>query len=295
MAAERRLGTLCAMRWFDLKVWAACALAVSACSDDGLSASGTEGGPGATAAGSSGGSPTTGAVTTADPTTAGESDTNDPSATTDPTGVTTSETDSGGSTGADTTGPGGSSTGGESGSSTGGTTDPECTVDEDCMVVDDCCTCDAIPVGDTAETCEKACIINMCASHGIDMPQAECNFGTCEIAEVACDPLQVACDQEPPECQKGFAPRVVDGCWGNCVPVEFCDVVPSCDACGENEACVESSSMVSTLSCVPIPPSCDGVPSCDCLGEACEAPFDTCSDDIDPKSGAEIGCACIAC
>ena len=60
------------MRWIDLKVWATCVLALSACSDDGvpLVAGDTEGSSaGVTASASGGDDPSggTSAVTTADP------------------------------------------------------------------------------------------------------------------------------------------------------------------------------------------------------------------------------------
>ncbi len=293
------------MRWFDLKVWATCVLALSACSDDGvpLTAGETDGGAsGSATATASGGDPSAGtsAVTTADPSSASSSD-SDTADTTDPTD-TGGATDSGsttagpGSTGADESS---GTSGDSSGSTTGGTADPECIVDDDCMLVNDCCSCEAIPVGEKAPECDiEACLVPTCTAVGVGKPAVECNFGTCEVEEVSCNPMLVTCDgedAEPPACPEGHAPRVIDGCWGSCVPVEYCDIVPSCDACGADEACVEAVTQLGpSLQCVPIPPSCDGAPSCDCLGEVCEDPFDLCSDGIGPN-GSELSCSCPAC
>ncbi len=292
--------TLVGMRLFDLKLLATAALVLSACSDDGLVGADTEAGETASA-GSSGGSATAastgGAVTTADPT----ADTSDPSdsGTTDPTGPTDTDGPSS-STGDD--GTSGSSGGDSSGgSSTGGSTEPECTMDEDCMLVDDCCSCDAIPVGEDPAKCEiMECLIPTCQSLGLGMPAVQCNFGTCEVEEVNCNPFTVTCDPKdnpPPKCPEGQAPRVVDECWGNCVPVEYCDVVPSCDDCGQDEVCIEAVTQLGpSFTCEPIPPSCEGAPSCDCMGEeVCIVPFDVCNDGIEPKSGSEISCSCPTC
>ena len=282
------------MRWFDLKVWAAFALATGACSDDGVPQNGAD-----TDAASDTASASASAGETSDPsggtsavTTANTSDSDSVGSTGDPTGLTDSE----GTTGISSTGTGSdASTGGSS--STGGVSEPECMVHEDCMLVDDCCSCTAIPMGEEPPECDlMECLVTTCTSLGLGMPQVQCNFGTCELEEVSCDPTQVLCDSIPPTCPAGQAPRVVDGCWGNCIPVEYCDVVPSCDACTDEEACIESVTQLGpSLTCVPIPPTCDGVPSCDCLGEACVEPFDTCQDGIEPKSGSELTCSCPTC
>lgn len=272
---------------------------VSACSDDGVpqTSGDTDAGGTATATLTAGGTGETGpgtAVTTAPPTsgTDSDSDTN----LTDTSDPSSTDTDSGPDS---TTGDMESSSGGTEGSSggsssTGGTTEPECVTADDCMLVDDCCTCDAIATGDEAPKCElMSCLVSTCTSLGLGMPAVECNFGTCEVEEVSCDPLTVTCDEEPPDCAEGQAPRVVDGCWNGCIPVEYCDVVPGCDSCGDDEACVAAVQLPgTTLTCVPIPVSCEGVPSCDCLGEVCE---DACEDGIEPKSGAELTCSCLAC
>ncbi|MBV1861542.1 MAG: hypothetical protein KUG77_24195 [Nannocystaceae bacterium] len=284
------------MHWFSWRVLGACALLGSACSDDGVPlATGGDTDGAATGTVSAGGTGDTApgtAVTTAGSTSASASD-SDATATTSPSG-----TDSDPGTDGTSEGSSGGTDGSSSGTgSTGGSTEPECVMDEDCMLVDDCCTCGAIPVGDEAPECDlKECLVSTCTSLGLGMPAVECNFGTCEVEEVSCDPTFVVCDEAAPECSKGQAPRVVDGCWGGCIPVEYCDVVPGCESCGEDEACVESVGQVAiTFSCVPIPPSCNGLPSCECLGEACEGAFDACEDGIEPKSGAELTCSCPAC
>jgi hypothetical protein len=294
------------MRWFDLKVWATCVLGLSACSDDGVPLLGgdTDAGTSAASGSASGDDDAsaggTSAVTTADPTASSSdtasTDTDDP---TDPTGVTesgSSTSDSG------TTGPGDSSgsdsdTDDTSGTTTGGMTEPECIVDEDCMLVNDCCSCDAIPLGDDPPECEiMECLVPTCTALGVGKPAVECNFGTCEVEDVSCDPMLVVCDQKPPACPKGQAPRVEDGCWGACIPVEYCDVVPSCEACGDDEACVEAVTQFGpSLQCVPIPPECGGAPSCDCLDDVCESPFDVCADGIGPETGSELSCTCPDC
>lgn len=286
-----------AMRWFDLRFWAACVVVLSACSDDGVPLVG-DAGAGSTsdagASGSGGSSTPTSAVTTADPNPTSGSDTSDP---TDSSGIseTASTTTESGSSGFD--GSSGTGAGESSGTTTGGTTEPECVVDEDCVLVNDCCSCDAIAVGEEEPACDReVCAVQACTAAGVGMPTVECNFGTCEIEAVPCDPMAVMCDEAPPPCPEGQAPRVVDGCWGVCVPVEFCDVVPSCEACGKDEACVEVVTRFGpSLQCVPIPVSCDGAPSCDCLGEVCEAPFDLCSDRFVPETGSELSCICPAC
>ncbi len=282
-------------------MWGACALLVGGCSDDGvpLNEGDTDAGGTAslTAGGTSDGGPGT-AVTTASPTSSTSSDSD--TAATDPTGI---GTDTGPDDTTDGTGTSGGETDGSSGegSSTGGTPEPECVMDEDCMLVDDCCSCEAIPVGEDAPNCDiMECLVSTCTSLGLNLPAVQCNFGTCEVEAVSCDPWQVTCegdDATPPTCPEGQLPRVVDGCWSDvCIPAEFCDVVPGCESCGENEACVEFSAQLGpSFTCVPTPRSCDGVPSCDCLGEACEDPFNACSDDVDAKSGSDLSCGCPAC
>ncbi len=290
------------MRWFDLKAWATCALLVSACSDDGVpAASGTDGATSGASSATAGESDPTAAsaVTTAD-TADSDSDDTSPSTTDDPTETGSSDTDGTTSdTGSSGTGPG-TDDGSTGSTSTGGGDEPECMVDEDCMLVDDCCTCDAIPLGDEPPKCDiSECLVPTCQSFGLGVPAVQCNFGTCEVEEVSCDPFLVSCDEKEfpmPDCPDGQAPRVVDECWGECIPVEYCDVVPSCDDCGEDEACVEGVFILGPrLTCEPIPPACEGVPSCDCLGEVCEAPFDLCADDVEPKTGSEISCSCPTC
>lgn len=46
--------------------------------------------------------------------------------------------------------------------------------------------------------------------------------GPCESGGVNCDQRFVSCDALPPTCAMGEAPRVVGGCWGECVPISEC-------------------------------------------------------------------------
>lgn len=291
--------TLVGMRLLDLSFLSAAALVLAACSDDGLSGADTDASGGSTGASATAGPSTSGGVTTTDPSTASETNA---TVSTDPSDPTTGNDTDPGLTGPGTSGMDDSSGGDSSGSSsTGGVTEPECMVDDDCMLIDDCCTCDAAPVGEMAPKCDlDACLIPTCQSLGLGTPAVQCNFGTCEVEEVSCNPMVVTCDPEEnpaPDCPKGQAARVEGDCWtGACIPVEFCDVVPSCEACGEDETCIGVVTQAGTsLSCEPIAPSCDGTPNCECMGEVCEAPFDACSDELEPNSGSEISCGCPTC
>jgi hypothetical protein len=288
-----------------------------ACSDDGVPA---DGGSDTTSNGDDDDDDDTAPTMSGDDTlTATMTDPTDPSDTSaadgpESSGGTTSPTD--GTT--DTTGTGSSSDGSSSdgsssdgsssdGSSSDGSSsddsstdtgpDPadECVVDDDCVLIDDCCTCEAIPATDPAPDCDiKACLIPTCQSQGIPSAEAVCEFGSCEIANVECNPDFVSCDSLPPDCGAGFYPAVdVDAaCWtGTCVPAEVCETVPSCDDCPADETCVEYSTQLGPqYHCSPIPDSCDGTPSCACMSDACESPFDSCGDG---PSG--IACSCPVC
>lgn len=307
------------MRGLTLRLFAPVLLFV-ACSDDGTTA---EGGNDSTTDGGDDDddddtAPTvsaddSGSATLTDP--SGPSDTSssggtDSSATTtsptDGTADTGSSSDAGSSDGSTsdgaTTGDASSDDGSSDGSSSdGGSTDTgpdpadECVVDDDCVLVNDCCTCAAIPATEPPPDCDiVACLIPTCQSEGIPSAEAVCEFGSCEIASVECNPSFVSCDQDPPDCADGFYPAVdLDaGCWtGTCVEAEVCETVPSCDDCPADETCVEYSTQLGPqYHCSPIPDACDGTPSCACMSDACEAPFDSCGDG---PSG--ISCSCPVC
>jgi hypothetical protein len=51
---------------------------------------------------------------------------------------------------------------------------------------------------------------------------------------VSCDPRKLLCKRAAPTCDYGFVPRIVDGCYGECVRVDDC-VCNGPDACPEHE------------------------------------------------------------
>jgi hypothetical protein len=254
---------------------------LGACSDDGLTtdqnaeSGGDDGGRGST----TGSSVSTTATATL-PTSAGESgaDTNDPSA------GSTAGLDDGGTTGG---------LGDDSGTDSGGAPPGECVIDADCVVVEDCCACDAVPADDVPRGCPKACAITACGAAGIEMPQAHCNFGHCELVPQTCNPIAVSCESLPPDCPDGTLPGVDFDCWsGHCVPGHLCDVVPSCDWCEADETCVLTGTQIGVYyACEPIDPSCGGTPDCACMGAVCSAPFQ-----CGPGMGATpLECFCPVC
>ncbi len=237
------------------------------------------------------GAPGTSGVTTGGSGDTSTGTTGSGTATTAPSEGSSSD-ESGGSTSS-----GSSSSGGDTLDTSGGVTTAgdtgnvsECESPDDCTIVNDCCTCDVLNPGEPIPPCGiPECFVDACGSMGITAI-ADCVFGSCELAKVACDPTQVLCDSLPPKCAEGFAPSVVGGCWGPCVAVHLCDVVPDCSACPRDEACVTKVTQLGLLhSCSPIPETCGGTPTCECLPGICEAPFDSCSDD------GGISCSCPVC
>lgn len=215
------------------------------------------------------------------------------STTTTPTTATTS--DGSGSTGTTTDGSSTTGTDASSSGADGSTSEPvtACEAASDCTVVEDCCSCLAILQGTEAPNCDlQECLQSACGALGVSNPVAQCELGSCELAPLPCNPLEVACDALPPVCPDGMLPSIDGACWsGLCVPAELCDVVSDCSDCPEDEACVQFVSHAPVTRCTPIPPACEGVPSCGCMGaDVCEAPFDICND-ID---GA-ISCGCPVC
>lgn len=51
---------------------------------------------------------------------------------------------------------------------------------------------------------------------------------------ISCDPRKVVCKRAQPSCDYGFVPRIVDGCYGECVRIDDC-VCDGADACPEHE------------------------------------------------------------
>lgn len=250
-------------------------LVTSGCSDDGSPAAET--GTTAAAETSSTGSPGTGV------------DTGNTSAAESSAGSSGPGSSGSGSAG-DTTAATGEPTGTSGGSDTG-STPGACTGPGDCVVVDDCCSCVVIGADDPAPACDLVeCEQTACAAFGID-PIPACELGSCEMTDVSCDPTIVACDAIPPACEPGFAPSVEAGCWGPCVPSEYCDVLTTCD-CPDDQACVERDTHFGPLfHCTRLPEDCGGVASCACLADdVCVAPYDTCSD-----GDGNLICTCPVC
>jgi hypothetical protein len=48
--------------------------------------------------------------------------------------------------------------------------------------------------------------------------------------EISCDPRQLRCKRAAPQCDQGQVPRVLDGCYGECVNIDEC-------SCSGPEAC----------------------------------------------------------
>jgi hypothetical protein len=46
--------------------------------------------------------------------------------------------------------------------------------------------------------------------------------GSAGHAPVDCDPAKILCKRVAPNCPAYQAPRVVDGCYGDCTPIESC-------------------------------------------------------------------------
>lgn len=243
------------------------ALALAACSDDGLAPADTD-------------VPASTSGQTAD---------------TGPAGGSTDAADSG--TGL--TGPADDTTSGfETGDSgeSGGTGTPAnvCEAPDQCVLINDCCQCAAAHVDDVIPECPMDCLQPTCDAMGLFDVQVTCVDGSCELGPFNCSPEEIVCDSIPPRCPPGTLPGVTpDGdCWTNgCVPVEACDSVPSCEACGDGMACIELATQAGPVyQCQAIPDDCGGVPTCACMPDACTAPYDVCSE----LDGA-IECSCLDC
>jgi hypothetical protein len=263
--------------------------------------------------------PTTGTPSTGEPVTETAAITTGSSTTSEPTtggGQTESGSSSGGTTSTGepgttsgtSTSPGtgtSDSSSGEPDSSSGSTGDSggelmACKTDADCTLVDDCCACEPIGPGEMLPACDKQCIINTCAGHGLENAPLECRFGRCTFAKIACNPLGVNCNAPKPDCAPGQVPSVLENddgkCWtGACVPAEACDWVPDCTYCNEDElVCVGKLQKGAYHLCEPKPIDCgdDDDIDCGCGQQICDAspPHTVCHD-----ATPDIDCECPFC
>ena len=109
--------------------------------------------------------------------------------------------------------------------------------------------------------------------------------------QVSCNPTLVLCDGPIPECPPGEVPEVVDGCWGQCVPILECATEPSCDDC-QGGFCAAYEGFTVEYRCVMPTLMCSAL-QCSCLAPYfCVEPFDACSDA--PEQGA-VSCGCPSC
>ncbi len=198
-----------------------------------------------------------------------------------------------GTGGASAAGGSGGHTGGAGGSSASGGSGPvagECKTDEDCELGSSCCDCMAAPKGKLSMPyCPPdPCFADSCSAMQVD--KARCIAGQC-ILGYDCDGSKVYCNALPPSCPAGQLPRVVNGCWGNCVPMEQCESVPDCFNCPAGTACVVYDAWSSDHHCVTPPAGCSA--SCSCLGQLlCVDGYDACTEMDD---GSAIHCGCPAC
>lgn len=238
------------------------ALAMSACSDDGLNPENDDGAGATRGTGSAsaddGGTSGNGATNAGDGTAGG-------STSADPTGVET----------------------GDTGEPPPGY-DQTCATDRDCKIINDCCSCDAVNVDEESTCGGMECLAPVC---GAAEPDAVCEAGMCTI-EWDCNEAFVTCDVLPPECPDGLLPAIVDGCYTNqCVAAEECNVVPDCSWCLRDQACVATESQLGPFySCVPMPEDCGGVATCECLPDACNPELELCMTTDDG-----VACSCPTC
>lgn len=53
-------------------------------------------------------------------------------------------------------------------------------------------------------------------------------------ATVSCDTRKLRCRRAEPSCDEGYVPRIIDGCYAECVPIDDCECNEP-DACPQNE------------------------------------------------------------
>jgi hypothetical protein len=208
------------------------------------------------------------------------------------TGSGAQGTTSQGGSGGQTSSNGGSSSVGGSG---GGVTfpQPECMERTDCQLVNTCCDCMGYPASANEPPCVQQCIQDKCQELGFNAAAAACEVGRC-VLDVSCNAMETTCDTPPPNCPAGYAASVVEGCWGECIPVTECARVTSCDACsGGLDVCVAVDTQLGRqYHCVDVLKGCEGTPDCACMGSTvCLGAFDTCNDV--PMGG--MACSCPNC
>ncbi|MBN1612581.1 MAG: hypothetical protein JW940_38480, partial [Polyangiaceae bacterium] len=202
----------------------------------------------------------------------------------------------GGSSGGD---GGAVSTGGLASAGAGGAVSAPCTQHSDCTLYTDCCTCVALGPGESPPTsgCEGVggmhCAVSACGSRGADT--AECRDGQCVLVGSDCTASHAECSDPPPTCPADWAPNVIGGCWGVCIPQAKCGTVfvNTCDACSPDWTCVATEYPGSPrgFSC-PVPPTTCSTHDCACVGASlCPSGY-TC---VDGPDDADVECRCPTC
>jgi hypothetical protein len=95
------------------------------------------------------------------------------------------------------------------------------------------------PLASTGETPSGDGTASAQSPNSSTEPPAESNPSTAAADAgsgdvVSCDPRKLLCKRAAPTCEYGFVPRVVDGCYGECIRVDDC-VCSGPDACPEHE------------------------------------------------------------
>lgn len=97
--------------------------------------------------------------------------------------------------------------------------------------------CESPPTDAGTPSCTAAWIDHMGNCRGpVDQAYpAECCAGVAN-----CDQHQARCDAPPPACPPGRAPSIVGGCWGPCVPFEYCAPI-ACDPISPRTNCPQGT------------------------------------------------------
>jgi hypothetical protein len=102
--------------------------------------------------------------------------------------------------------------------------------------------------------------------------------GFCTFMAAEC--TGAVCAQTPPACSSGFVPSVVNGCWGDCVPVTRCLEVADCSWCDGVCATSELGSRHCSSN------FCSGPGPCECGYSPCGGGADFCA----AESGVAVTC-----